>query len=681
MSLFESLQKKQANALTVAQAEIDLLRSSLQEHILRLDSRESLIQTFAATVNNQAIELESLSKKTARDTASRAQLEQEMASLLEATLLILERLFNNVERTRSRIVEVLDPIRQTVHHMDVPTILEEWRTCEQGVQSAFNDLASSLIRRQEAQEWEITTGSAPLPSELVASPTTTSNGSGETMSKKELIQRRRGSNFSTTSSIGSQQGSISSNRAIPLAMRTTVGTNDSQYSNMAVLDNSASQDVFVWRRSMADTFLEGCVKSVETLATEKRELQTKIVELTKLLVDQEERKRLKEVHAEKKKITEVENEKERGTEASQETLLAIEDGLDEKEEPASKEEQEEKKEHEEQNTPAETVAKQSEPNDLDLQVRADRLEAILKKVLEWTESQTHSSTTSANDSTLDKVTDTKELLEPRDMDDDILALEISSPLTVMRAEMDLGSSSNNSHQTPVDILTLAAGGQPAQANPGLSGDSSIGGLKDLIRLELSKTATTVIASTVDQKSFEITQRPPVQVISTVQHVASYPFSNSPPGLVSPMSSYSTISSSSSSSGYFFASTTTTTTTTTTSALGRLSTSTSLPSPGFSLTGEITDVDALCRDLAFRNFPKQHQWSKRKSRNSSISSTSSSATFSSHKDMLLSWNPAASSVLATTMSQPASFILPPRPPVPMVSCQSSHPSRAFSLFSL
>ncbi|GJJ73689.1 hypothetical protein EMPS_06047 [Entomortierella parvispora] len=659
MSLFESLQKKQANALTVAQAEIDLLRSSLQEHILRLDSRESLIQTFAATVNNQAIELESLTKKTARDTASRAQLEQEMASLLEATVLILERLFNNVERTRSRVVEVLDPIRQTVHHMDVPTILEEWRACEQGVQSAFNDLASSLIRKQEAQEWEITTGNVSSPLEPLGASTLTFHGSNENMSKKDFNQRRRGSNFSTTSSVGSQQGSISSNRAMPMAMSTTISTNDPQSSNMAVLDNSASQDVFVWRRSMADTFLEDCVKSVETLATEKRGLQTRIVELTRALVDQDERKRLEEMHSEKSKITELDDklgDKEKQENSTpQETLSAIEDGPVEKKEMAHGEVEEK------QDTASEPAVKQSESNDVDLKSRADRLEELLTKVLAWTESQMHSSATSTHDGTIDKVMDAKKPAEARDVDDDILALGISSPLTVVRAETDHGSNSNNSTQVPVKILTPAAD-QPAQAYLGLSSDSSIRVLIDLIRQELSKTTQGAFSSN-DQQSSEIARRPLVQVISTDQRVPPS-FSNSLRGLVSPMSSSSTVSSCSSSSGYFFASTTTTTTTTTTtSALGRLSSSASLPSPGFSPTGEILDVDALCRDLAFRNFPKQHQWTKRKSRASSFSSTSSSA---SHKDMLLPWNPLSSSVLAATLSQSSTFTLPPRPPAPIVT---------------
>ncbi|KAF9097137.1 hypothetical protein BGX29_008190, partial [Mortierella sp. GBA35] len=135
MSLFESLQKKQSNALAVAQAEIDLLRGTIQEHILRLESREHLLQTFAATVNSQAIEIQILTGDACRERASRAKTEQEMASLLEASLLMLERLFVNVDQAaRSELVRVLDPVRQTIHHLEIPSILQEWELCEQGVQ-------------------------------------------------------------------------------------------------------------------------------------------------------------------------------------------------------------------------------------------------------------------------------------------------------------------------------------------------------------------------------------------------------------------------------------------------------------------------------------------------------------------------------------------------------------------
>ncbi|KAG0057779.1 hypothetical protein BGZ83_003678 [Gryganskiella cystojenkinii] len=658
MSLFESLQKKQANALTVAQAEIDLLRSSLQEHILRLDSRETLIQTFAATVNSQAIELESLTKKSARDTASRAQLEQEMASLLEAALLILERLFSNVERTRSRIGECLDPVRQTIQHLEVPSILQEWETSEQGVRLVMNDLARSLIRRQELQESELTTGTVPSlsPSDrmMMALPSPTSSTFGETMGWKGQNQGRRGSNLSTASNSSQQSHIGSSTRPAHLTLNTTLGKDNSE-SDLLVLDNAASQEVFVWRKFMADSFLEDCVKSVESLATEKRELQTKIVELTRTVVDQEERRRLEEVHAKKNKNRnkEIETEKEKADSSHQDAAVATEEHVVVTNNPIPESDIDQEQEVEK--------IEAKEIND-DLRSRTERLESILKKVLEWTEAQTAaSSSTPTKERLTDKVVDAKISAETRNIEDDILALGISSPLTVMRAEFSLTNSTPNTN-TRDQVLADALPGVVTSSSIPLGSTSDNSGnlrtLVEMIRFELSKPAPP------GQVTDQVQKHQPPQVISTLQQSSSFPFSATAAGLVSP--SYSSASSSSSSSaystsasGYFFASTTTTTTTTaTTSTLGRLWYSTPLVSPGFSPTGEITDMDALCRDLAFRNFPRQHQWSKRRS--------SRDLTGSSAGSTMLPLDPATttSSAAATFAQTSSSFTLPPRPPQPL-----------------
>ncbi|KAG0205379.1 hypothetical protein BGX28_003000 [Mortierella sp. GBA30] len=207
MSLFEGLQKKQSNALAVSQSEIDLLRNALQEHILRLESRESLIQTFAATVNSQAVDLEFLTKEACRERTARARCEQEMASLLEASLLMLERLYSNVDHTFARLQGVMGPIRRSIQHLEIPSITQEWEQCL----SMTNK--DDVIRGQE---------------------------------------------------------------------------------NNLIFDNNQSQQVFVWRKFMADSFLEECVKSVEKLAQEKRGLQTRIAELTKITMEQDERRRLEE---------------------------------------------------------------------------------------------------------------------------------------------------------------------------------------------------------------------------------------------------------------------------------------------------------------------------------------------------------------------------------------------------
>ncbi|KAF9135873.1 hypothetical protein BGW39_010688 [Mortierella sp. 14UC] len=307
MSLFESLQRKQSNALAVAQAEIDLLRVTIQELTLRLESRETLLQTFAATVNSQAIELEILTRDACRERAARAKTEQEMASLLEASLLMLERLFANVDQSvRARLVRVLDPMRQTIHHLEIPGILQEWELCEQGVQYVINELARSLVQEQEVQERGLTNeesagiGGGGGAASSFGSNNNNNSSNTETFVKATGASSRSSSVFNGNSG-RNHRGSISS---IHSAMSTFSSGNSSGSNNrtsveqgeaMMVLDNNYSQQVFVWRKITADTFLEECVKSVEDLAQERRELQTRIVELTRVIVEQDEARQLKEI--------------------------------------------------------------------------------------------------------------------------------------------------------------------------------------------------------------------------------------------------------------------------------------------------------------------------------------------------------------------------------------------------
>ncbi|KAI9234124.1 MAG: hypothetical protein BYD32DRAFT_424263 [Podila humilis] len=85
---------------------------------------------------------------------------------------------------------------------------------------------------------------------------------------------------------------------------------------------------------------------------------------------------------------------------------------------------------------------------------------------------------------------------------------------------------------------------------------------------------------------------------------------------SPCSSTSALSSASSvSSGYF------------STMIGGLSTPSS-PGMGIGLDGQLLDMDALCKDLAFRSFPKQHQWSKSRTSSSSRMAVGSSLLLSS-----------------------------------------------------
>ncbi|KAG0378181.1 hypothetical protein BGX24_004561 [Mortierella sp. AD032] len=325
MSLFESLQKKQSNALAVAQAEIDVLRATLQEHTLRLESREALLQTFAATVNSQAIQLEILTKDACRERTSRAKTEQEMASLLEASLLMLERLFANVDQSvRSGLVKCLDPIRQTIHHLEIPGILQEWELCEQGVQSVINELTRSLVMQQEVQERG-----------LMIEGSVVGGGGGDntgTLVKAIGTSSRSSSIFGGNSS-RNHRGSISSTHSAMTTFSSGNNHNSNNNNNrnsieqgeaMMILDNNFSQQVFVWRKITADTFLEQCVKSVEDLAQERRELQTRIVELTRAIVEQEEAHRLKELAArgtgamEERKKEKEEEEKESVAEKKEE---------------------------------------------------------------------------------------------------------------------------------------------------------------------------------------------------------------------------------------------------------------------------------------------------------------------------------------------------------------------------
>ncbi|KAG0298452.1 hypothetical protein BGZ97_004048 [Linnemannia gamsii] len=319
MSLFESLQKKQSNALAVAQAEIGLLRSTIQEQLLRLESRETLIQTFAATVNSQAIELEILTRDASRERTARAKIEQEMALLIEASLLMLERLFANVDQTvRSGLVRVLDPIRQTIHHLEIPSILQEWDLCEQGVQRVVNDLARSLVLQQEGQEKGLEgNGGGGDGAGLL------SGGSAGPLVKASNNLNSSSGNNGNNSNNGSRnpRNSISSTHSAMTTHSTTSNTNSSiirsqqqqqAYPNeesMMILNNNFSQQVFVWRKFTADTFLEECVKSVEDLAQERRELQTRIVELTRVIVEQDEARRLKEI-ANSRERSGVEQEKQ-----------------------------------------------------------------------------------------------------------------------------------------------------------------------------------------------------------------------------------------------------------------------------------------------------------------------------------------------------------------------------------
>ncbi|KAF9551601.1 hypothetical protein EC957_006494 [Mortierella hygrophila] len=774
MSLFESLQKKQSNALAVAQAEIDLLRSTIQEHTLRLESRETLLQTFAATVNSQAIELEILTRDTSRERTARAKIEQEMASLLEASLLMLERLFANVDQTvRSGLVRVLDPIRQTIHHLEIPSILQEWDMCEQGVQRIVNDLARSLVYQQEVQERGLEAGGdgdgagssrGSTGSALVKASNNTSNSSSS-------------SPFGGNNNNGARnpRNSVSSTHSAMTAYSTysTSGNNtyrsyqeESPEESMLILNNNFSQQVLVWRKFTADTFLEECVKSVEDLAQERRELQTRVVELTRIIVEQDEARRLKEISAsheggsevegeeqsavEKESVVERTDEKEKEKEETMEDQEKGDTAMDDKEDDASnvaidlltpetnlssdtprkdsKEDTEElssvggyctdqenhSKDWQESSHPLNTIDHQNRASGAGSAEEGNsremtrRLELILQKVLDHLESSKEKVA-----ATMDKV-DTSGVAigaSPRGLnDDDILSLGISeAPVRVMKVEMstvqdakpllttmscsgsstimansDVSRPKGDDLETLVQLIrheltgTNIAPSTEASALDANAIDASpiptmaplqaveiedvvvvdTGEQEKLVDMELlyiepptaepATTATTLTIITTDTSANELannsttshtrTQTRPEGISTSSLALACRISSSSTASTpTTSLASASTVSSASSNSSYFFSST----------KLGSLSTpsSPSLGGIGGPDGQTLLDVEALCRDLAFRSFPTQHQWSKKSKKQPPV------------------WYPASS-----TFSSAGASGLPPRPPLPSSTSQ-------------
>ncbi|KAF9318123.1 hypothetical protein BG003_011777 [Podila horticola] len=422
MSLFESVQKKQTNALAAAQAEIDLLKATITDSILRIEARESLLQTFVATVQSQAVDIEQATCEIGRERTSRAKVEQEMATLLEASLLMLERCFSNVEQTKLQLIRILDPVRQTVHLLEVPSIIEEWEQCEKDLQQTMNDLAKTLVQQQENQEIELSEG-------YVAVGRRGSGASDESFKAK--VANRRNLNRSHYESISSINSN--SSRALDLYQRRGSASsngsdnkpgNEDDKASMLVLDNSVSQNVFVWRKSMADSFLEECVQMVEGLATEKRELQTRIMELTQAMAEFEEkhnienakRAREDESRAVETKDHETKTDENIGQEAA--TDPQSDDTTDKAEdqpEAVVTEPEEEVDESKGQGHDTESEAK-SLSISLDPAAPMDRkrqkLEAIFARVLELSQQSSLSS------GTKDRLTETT-------MEENVLALDIA----------------------------------------------------------------------------------------------------------------------------------------------------------------------------------------------------------------------------------------------------------------
>ncbi|KAF9192728.1 hypothetical protein BGZ50_008285 [Haplosporangium sp. Z 11] len=611
MSLFESMQKKQANALAVTQSELDLARASLQEHTIRLESRESLIQTFATTVNSQAIDVEILTKEASRERAARAKCEQEMASLLEASLSMLERWYSNVQQAHTRIlIEALDPIRQTIQHLGVPSIQQEWELCEQGVKRIMDEMAISLVFQQESQELELT------------------------------MQNSTPRSSSTT--------------AVANANVNCSQRNMSELPSATSLDNSHSQQVFVWHKFKADSFLEECVKSVEGLAQEKRALQTRIVELKQNLALQEEKRLLAEAVVKRQSSSELAESDDDKKTLSTETDIKSENHEETKEIISTDNEEQGFQVQPEYDRnictdqPGNMTHDSADTKEIAIleKARARQLEAILKRVLEWShlqESEEESKQTPSS-------------MPARGTEDDVLSLEISNAtpamdnqqnLTAVRTEMDDSlSHTMGTAQSPIGMTKQRYYSSPQDKTRSRNEDLNV--LIQLIRKELSATPSGQNLTGNDKNDTEVIvelmsepvaescskQKPHPGAISTMRQSSTFHAELPSPSYTTPRSScsISSYSSTSSSSSYFPP----------TVNLGGLSTpaSPSLDGIGGPDGQTILDMDALCRDLAFRSFPKQHQWSKTTSVKKGIPH--------------LTWFPSSSSL------KPSSA-LPPLPP--------------------
>ncbi|KAF9421044.1 hypothetical protein BGZ94_008953 [Podila epigama] len=761
MSLFESLQKKQTNALAVAQTEIDLLKAAAVEHELWAESRETLIQKLIATVQDQAVELEKATADIGRERASRAKVEQEMATLLEASLLMLERWFSNVEQTKIQLIRVLDPVRQTVHLMEVPSIIEEWENCEKDLQNVMHALELTLVHQQELQEQELVRDSA---------------FGGSSHSQDSVQQRHsRGANNASTSSGGSTQSKDSSkvmdyyyqrrgsNSSSNFDNNSLSHNSDDNQAAMLVLNNAVSRNVFTWRRSLADGFLEECVQTVETLAREKRELQTQTMELAQAIMELEGKLSIHKV----KSIGDAELEQPVGVESNEQedvhddrellqkqkvetgnkgdsgescpdapaqerikdaTPSPISEECDGQQIPDAENSVNEpglealeectkdatpmpaNEECTEGSTPdAEKGANELGPEALATSEQCDGQpiphaesganELGLKAVEEYTKDATSSPTSrectegsfpdaaiatdallplqtseqpasSAKDSKrhrLEAIFSRLLSLSDRDMnvqkheavskmDEDVLALGISSP----PQERDTGyttllATSDEANTEDLDVLLQMIRDELPFAQRSKVGKESKA-LEAPFSSVFDKDNSYVlpnasISNRSDTKAFNSKQNTLAMTDSVIRLAVEKPTTldtlhRAKSCLISRSSSSTTPSltpslSTSSSSCYF------------STRIGGVSTPGS-PGIGVGFDGQVLDMDALCRDLAFRSFPKQHQWSK--SRASMQSSNSRTMPTEQHVN-------ASQSLLISSTSL---MSLPPLPPSSIAS---------------
>ncbi|KAF9166784.1 hypothetical protein DFQ26_006879 [Actinomortierella ambigua] len=328
-------ESKQANALALAQADLDLLRADQAASQARLEARSSLVHAFAATVNAQATEIERLTADRGRHQVARAQVEQELAVLIDASLSTLQRLIGHLQTGYRQIVETaLEPMRQTIHHLaslpptnasadtdtdtdkdtDIDTdaataivaLCRDWESCELAVEQCWHALELSLVQMQQAQELGLAQKSRGTSSSSISS-TSSSFSLISPPPRSSLSSERR---FSSTlqrgakppsiiTDMGGAVGSVAvSASAAAVATATAAmtdlevpSTSSTLYSSSSSSSTSSSsqcqngtsrQDaVIMERKTMADTYLEDCVVSVEQLARDKRILQQLVLDLRK----------------------------------------------------------------------------------------------------------------------------------------------------------------------------------------------------------------------------------------------------------------------------------------------------------------------------------------------------------------------------------------------------------------
>ncbi|KAI1320219.1 hypothetical protein EDD11_001824 [Mortierella claussenii] len=609
MSLFEGIQKKQSNALAVSQSQILSLTSQLDDLENALQARDTLLQQLTSAIASHASGLESLTVQTHRSQIARARTEQEMALLIEASLLMLERWFDVIQQTRSKLMSCLDPVRQKIQLLEFPSIAKEWDQCIKNVDIVMEGMARGVVWQQQIQEMKLDMNQ-------------TVDGCLHNRERDPEQQQRLQQKTQQRRSTSSTRSTMSKMTATTLVDHHDDDNEQLQQKAPLVLDNSYSQEIFVWRKFMADSFLEDCVRSVESLAQERRELQVQLLtlELSQRVVGKVARE--EEIEYVPTLDQQCDKVSTSPTEPDTDTDIDV-----------SAEEQ--------KSTEGDKV--EIDGGNDDPAKRVQRLEAILKRVLEWSDHQQVYHQAKG----LKQAPSALDILEAVATNPMPSESQLQEPVVVMRAEIhplaSLSSTAGSSDSVSAqeDLETLAQWIRrelSSQEFSTVSGTDCVAVSRDHERdetsppsalLSSSSTATPVSASVDSESAPRIEVRP--EVTTTLQHCSSalslYYNSPTTPSLVSD-SSTSSFSSSSSSSSESDHSSKSPRLCPSTLEYFQSSSSNSINIAGLAIPTiplglggigsgpdgktSVFDLDALCRDLKFKSFPKQHQWSKSRS---------------------------------------------------------------------